>query len=433
MKGKVAFVCVLFLMVVSLSACSIVPHPPVSSEMQNAENTTTVPTEMLSDPFEAVRASEEAWLSYGLSAYESGKNVENLKDFFSDRANMTYLTLYDHMFVFDKNTSVPIAEALFAFIHNEYGADALLNIEKRCEYKTAYLRSLGLDMEYGQTSEVEAFFATMDFSSDATYKYIISFDNLTYYFKDFSAGSPAQYHGFLYFNTIGLFEMIEYMKSQNLGEWFETDRKFDYYMTFDGSGYSKTVYTTGNMYINESNSALHEAVHAMGITKNDNIWLSEGICNYFGNSLGFNDQIAASYIQMLTMAKQGYFDERAEEGDQTARMYKMLYEQYISAGGEMENTERFDLRLYNDIVARLEYDVFKNATLGEAYVLINKQKCNAIGAELTYAQATSLVTYLVEKCGLKAVLEAYRTQDIAGTLGNPYEELKEEWVTYLKK
>ena len=76
----------------------------------------------------------------------------------------------------------------------------------------------------------------MDFSSNTTYKYIISFDNVTYYFKDFGAGSPTQYHGFLYYSTTGLFEMIDYLKSNNLNEGLDTERKFNYYMTFDGSG-----------------------------------------------------------------------------------------------------------------------------------------------------------------------------------------------------
>lgn len=76
----------------------------------------------------------------------------------------------------------------------KYGAEAVLNLEKRCEYKSEYLKSLGLDIEYTNAPEAEALLASMDFSSDATYKYIISFDNVTYYFKDFGEGSPTQYH-----------------------------------------------------------------------------------------------------------------------------------------------------------------------------------------------------------------------------------------------
>ena len=162
-----------------------------SDKESKTESSTNLPTEKAKetstekeDVFKSIRSSDEEWIKYGLSAYEKGKKAINLKEFFSNKSNMTYLTLYDHMFVFDKNKSVPIAEALFSFIYNKYGIDGITDIDKRCEYKTEYLKSLGLDVEYTQTKEVEAFFASMDFKSDSTCKYIMSFDNVTYYFID---------------------------------------------------------------------------------------------------------------------------------------------------------------------------------------------------------------------------------------------------------
>lgn len=431
MKTKLSFIAILLLMAILLGSCTNTPDLPENTEPSTSDNSTDTPSKTPEDPFEMLRSSGEEWISYGLAAYENDKEVENLKEFFSDRANMTYLTLYDHFFTYDKTKSVPIAEALFAFIYDKYGAEAVLNLEKRCEYKSEYLKSLGLEVEYTNASEVEAFLASMDFSSNATYKYIISFDNVTYYFKDFGTGSPTQYHGFLYYSTTGLFEMIDYLKANNLSEGFDTDRKFNYYMTFDGSGYNKTVYSNGNMYINDSYSTLHEAVHAMGVTKNDNIWLSEGLCNYFGKSLGFNDQIAASYIQLLTMAKQGYFDEQANAGNAQYVLYKSVYENYTAQGGKMDSVDTFDFRLYTDVNAKVELDANTYKTLGYAYKLVNQTDCNAVGSELSYEQATSLVLYLVDTYGVEKVLDAYHSQDIVATFGKGYEELKSDWFVYL--
>lgn len=431
MKTKLSFIAILLLMAMLLASCTNTPDLPENTEPPTSDNTTDTPTETPEDPFELLRSSGEEWISYGLAAYEEGKQAADLKEFFSDRANMTYLTLYDHFFTYDKAKSVPVAEALFAFIYDKYGAEEVLNLEKRCEYKSEYLKSLGLDVKYTNAPEVEVFLASMDFSTNATYKYIISFDNVTYYFKDFSAGSPTQYHGFLYYSTTGLFEMIDYLKSNNLSEGFDTERKFNYYMTFDGSGYSKTVYSNGNMYINDSYTTLHEAVHAIGITKNDNIWLSEGLCNYFGKSLGFNDQIAASYIQLLTMAKQGYFDEQANAGNAQYVLYKRVYEDYAARGGKMDSADNFDFRLYTDVNAKVELDANTYKTLGYAYKIVNKTDCNAVGSELSYEQATSLVLYLVDNYGIEKVLDAYRSQDIAAAFGKDYEELKADWLAYL--
>lgn len=433
MKRLDIILSVLLLVTVILSSCVQTPGQTQNIDTADAEDTTNDVTEPAPDPFEKVRASGEEWLSYGLAAYENGKAVQDLKNFFAVPSNLTYLTLYDHFFTYDAEKSVPVAEALFRFIVDEYGTDALLDTEKRIEYKSAYLKSLGLDTAYIQSPEVESLLASMEFASDSTYKYIISFDNVTYYFKDFGAGSPTQYHGFLYFSTTGLFDMIEYLKSNKLSDGLDTDRDFNFYMTFDGSGYSKTVYADGSMYINDGYSTLHEALHAMGINKNDNIWLSEGICNYFGTMLGFNDQIAASNIQMMTMAKQGYFDERAAAGDQGALMHKQIYEQYTARGGKLDHVDHFDLRLYNDIIASLELETFQNTTLGEAYEIVNRKECTSIGSELTYKQSSSLITYLADTYGIEKVLEAYHTQDIEFAFGKGYEELKSEWLAYLNK
>ena len=426
MKIKISFIAMLLLVAMLLGSCSNTSDPPQNTEPPISDGTTEIPPEKPTDPFESLRSNGEEWISYGLAAFESGKQVENLKEFFSDRNNMTYLTLYDHFFTYDKEKSVPVAEALFAFIYNEYGVEALLDLDKRCEYKSAYLKSLGLEIEYANAPEAEIFLASMDFSSNATYKYIISFGNVTYYFKDFSAGSPSQYHSLLYYSTTGLLEMIEYLKSNNLNKGLDTERKFNYYMTFDGSGYSKTLHSNGNMYINNFSSTLHEAVHAMGITKNNNIWLSEGICNYFGESLGFNDQIADSCIQILTMAKQGYFDGNAQY-----ILYKRLYEDYTTHGGKIDSVDTFDFHLWTDVQARAELDTNTYKTLGDAYKIVEQTDCNAVGNELSYEQATSLVFYLVDTYGIEKVLEAYRSQEIETAFGKGYEDLKADWLAYL--
>lgn len=437
MKIKCVFTTLLLAAALLLGACTAPPdsqgETPSTTSVGSAEVPTEKSTEKSTDPFAPLRASEEAWISYGLAAYESEKPSYNqkLKKFFSDRANMTYLTLYDSLFAYDKAKAVPVAEALFAFIYDTYGAEAVLDAEKRCEYKNAYLKFLGLEEAYVNAPEVEAFLASMDVSSDATYKYIISFGNVTYYFKDFGAGSPAQYHSFLYYSTTGLFKMIDYLKSNHLSEGLDTERAFRFFMTLDGSGYNKTVYSAGNMYINDSYSTLHEAVHAMGITERDHIWLSEGLCNYFGKALGFNDQIAASYMQLLTMAKQGYFDEQADAGNVRYILYKKVYEDYVGRGGRVDSVGAFDFRLYTDANARAEWDTGNYRTLGDVYKAINKTDCDAVGSELSYEQATSFVLYLADTYGIEKVLGAYHSQDIGAAFGKEYEELKAEWRTYL--
>ncbi len=426
MKAKLRFTAILLLMAVLLTSCNTAGRPVQNTEALTSDTVTDKPD----DPFEELRSSGEEWIIYGLEAYEKGKEPKNLKEFFSDSANLTYLTLYDHFFTYDKKRAVSVAEALFSFIYEEYGIEALTDIEKRCEYKSAYLRSLGLQLEYYQDPAAEALLSSMELSSNDAYKYIFTFDNVTYYFKDFSAGSPSQYHGFLYSSTIGLHEMIDYLKANNLSNGLDTDRDFDFYMIFGDSAYSVT-YPNGDMYINDSYSTLHEALHAMGITARDNIWLSEGICNYFGKGLGFNIQIAAANIQIMAMIGQGYYDKAAEEGEVRYVIYKNIYNDYVGRGGKLDSHEAFDFRLFSDANARAELNAGVYATLGEAYEHINETALYSNGTELSYEQCTSLVFYLVDTYGEDKLLEAYRTQDLESAFGKGYEELKADWLAYL--
>lgn len=427
---------VIFLLcAVLLAACAEGTADDSTAVESTADNTAEISSETDSDPLEKIRDSGEVWLSYGLAAYEEGKPVEDVITILSGNMAASKLTLYDHMFVYDAESSIPVAEALFKFIYENYGADALLDIDKRVEYKNAFLDSLGIDAEYYQQPEVEAFLTSMDFDSDENYKYIITFDNVSFYFEDFSDGVPAQYHGFLYYSATGLFEMIDYISSQPWRDLFNTDRQFNYYIIYDSS-ISVTRYATGDIYLSSLGSVLHEAVHAMGITNenNDNLWLSEGICDYLGTHLGFNELIASQYIQNLTMAAQGYLDEAAKADEASAKyvaFFKKVYNDYTEHGGSMESAYEFDYDIYSDANARAGLELDGYNTLGDTYEAINRTECDKVGSELSYEQAASLINYLADTYGFDKVIDAYRTKDITVSLGKPYDELKADWLEYL--
>ena len=172
-------------------------------------------------------------------------------------------------------------------------------------------------------------------------------------------------------------------------------------------------------------------MHAMGINNNSHIWLSEGICSYFGEMLGFNGQIAASYIQMLAMAEQGYFDERAAAGEVYAQAYKTLYEQYSARGGKLDHADNFDLRLYNDLFCTLVSSGLEQNTVADIYKKAGGKEYSGTGGELNYPQTKSLVLYLADVYGIEKVMQAYHTGDIASALGKDYEGPKAEWQEYM--
>ncbi len=194
---KIAVILFLSIMLLAFSSCN-----PADSSSNGIDHTTSeLPgddSEILNDGFDGVRRSDELWLSYGLDAYLLGKETPDLKDFFAEPANISYMTLYADMFFYDWASSVPVAEALFRFIADEYGKEALTDINRRIEYKSAFLASLGLDIPYTQDPEVEALLSRMTVSSEKDWKYVVSIDNATYYLNDFSQGGIAQYHSLFY-------------------------------------------------------------------------------------------------------------------------------------------------------------------------------------------------------------------------------------------
>lgn len=431
MKRSIRTLSFALLIAILMSACTPTQAPVPTSQV------TTADTEPATDVFAAVRESSETWLAHGLRAYESGKEPMNLRAFFtSNQLNLSYLTLYEHLFVYDEASSITVAEALFRFICDEYGPEALTDLTKRTEYKTAYLQSLGIDTAYTNPPEMETLFASMKFWRQSEYKYILSFDNIHFYFPDFTV-HPSTYNGLTYYTVIALKNMIAFLEENGFTEYANPDRDFHFYMPLEGgNSYTKE---NGMMYINDPGTLQHEAVHAMGIMALPHLWLREGICTYIGQTLFETQWNSARIFEPVALAAQGYYDAAAASGDALAVMRKTIAQKYLAAGGVLELTadglSKFDFRLYYDLVALYELETKQYETLYDVFIAINPTHSGQeyIGQDLSYAQAGSMVAYLVEDYGLENVLKAHETQDLKETFGKDYEALKADWLAYLAK
>ena len=418
----------------------------ISCDTQNSATEDTVsPNTSVSETIAETEASlydrvwdaYEMWLIKGLKAYENQKTPADMTEFFSVEENIWYLTLYDHMFEYDNKTSTDIAEALFKFICDTYGPDALFDLDKRVEYKNAYLKSLGIFDTYVQDVEMEKFLTTMYFSKTAKeYPYHMSYGNIHYYFKDFETGyefecAPFDFYEYLYNNTQGMIEMIDTIKELGLAEYFYTERDFYFYMAFDGQPVSYTTFDKGRMYINDESSSLHEAIHAMEIGEGKNIWLSEGICEYFSLGFYFNTMYDSSYISYFQWLLDGYYDYDIEQGDQALLYQKRLAQAYLDAGGILDVNMPINYQLLYDAGSRIDLEYRSENTLGAAYESLNGVNNKLVGSELTYPQAASMVFYLADTYGIETVVAACASDDLELHFGKTYEELKTEWIEHL--
>ena len=161
MKKLIVSIAIILLLFI-LTSCDNSNIVSEDTDSQNASEIETMAAETEDDLYEKVLKSYETWLVKGLKAYETGKAPADMTDFFLSEENISYLTLYDHMFEYDNKTSTDIAEALFKFICDTYGPEALFDIDKRVEYKNAYLESLGLPPTYIQDEDIEKFFISLN-------------------------------------------------------------------------------------------------------------------------------------------------------------------------------------------------------------------------------------------------------------------------------
>ncbi len=428
---------VLFITVVLLTISLISCDTPIDIPKDTLPQTEATEVEPEIDLAEKVQNSYETWLIKGLKAYESNATPADMTEFFSVEENISYLTLYDHMFDYDNKTSTDIAEALFKFICDTYGPEALFDLDKRVEYKNAYLESLGLSPTYTQDEDIEKFFISMYSSKiGQEYPYHIAFDNIHYYFKDFKTGydfdyKPFHFHEYMYKNTQGLIKMIEKINELGLSEYFNTERDFHYYMELGDGLISYTTFKDGKMYITDITTSLHEAVHAMGIGSSQNIWLSEGLCDYFSIGFNFNTMYDSSSFKLLQAFLNGDYDDAIEAGNQVLKNQKRLAQAYVDAGGVLDKNIPIDWRLFSDVASRIHLADGNRNTIGAARDELGGNSTGLIGLELTYNQAASMVFYLADTYGIETVVAACTSDDLLLHFGKTYEELKTEWIAYL--
>lgn len=436
MKKLIVSIAIILLLFI-LTSCDNTNIVSEDAPNQSISETEAIAAETGADLYEKVLNSYETWLVKGLKAYETGKAPVDMTDFFLSEENISYLTLYDHMFEYDNKTSTDIAEALFKFICDTYGTEALFDLDKRVEYKNAYLESLGLPPTYIQDEDIEKFFISMYCSkSGQEYPYHIAFDNIHYYFKDFKTGydydyKPFHFHEYIYKNTQGMIKMTEKIKEFGLDKYLNTEQDFHFHMTLGDGLISYTTYKDRKMYISNMQVSLHEAIHAMGIGNCRNIWLSEGICDYFNTAFEFNTMFDRAHIQSYQDILDGEYDDAIEAGNKIALYQKRYAQAYADAGGSLGDSTVLDYRLLVDSGSRVDLKYGNENTIGAALIEINGNPDGLIGVDLTYTQASSMVFYLVDTYGIETVISACVSDDILGHFGKTYEELKTEWIAYL--
>ena len=388
------------------------------------------------DALAALHASDEVWISHGLSAWENGKEAEDLSHIFYDQSCLTYLTLYDHLFSYDPDICIPVAEEFFRFIAEKHGLAAVLDTDKRIAYKTEFLKSMGLDLIYSQQKDAEDFFREIKFHSDSRYSYIFTHENISFCIPSLDLAALSNYHYYIYYTAEFIQEFSDFIRDNGLSEHFDLERRVTFHCENLGTGGRSTSNTSGYVDLHSMADAPHEAFHAFTVYNSDdyNRMLCEGLAEYFASASGLNILSTNTYATTCMNAEGGYYSSYAAAGNTTAQRLTAAWETYSAAGGKYDSLENFDDKLYAHFTALYSRDFGSFSTVHDSAVDVTGILLPPFdGSELTYAESCSFVTWLIDSYDLKTVLDAWQKDDFSGSFGKDYPTLKSEWQTFLSQ
>lgn len=176
----------------------------------------------------------------------------------------------------------------------------------------------------------------------------------------------------------------------------------------------------------------------------DAVWMTVGFYEYLGKLLPIYPQMAKSCVfeDLSGLVHDG--DSNVAPGTSSCyfldpEQHEAAQEWYLAQGGQMENEESVDPRLYTDAVVFASiYREPNGGNLGIPFSVLYKNFISRNnlegqeGLELSSTQATSFVAWLCDTYSIDRVLDVYINHVEDGQLdGKPYEELKSDWLADL--
>ena len=408
------------------TAAEMTSTMPEESVAVTATATTTAP--LTAADFPEIEASHEEWLRVGLDDYlNNTKRNFDAAAYFAENG-YGVLALYNDWFTYDARSAKAVASLFFRYVMENYGYEALFDLDRRIEYKDAFLKSVSPELTYRNDPDAERLLSGMTCDSNANYKYIIRLDGATYRFVHIDH-EIALVHRMLYNNTVAVARLKEYIRSiEGYEKYFDLSGDLKYNVPLQG-GVSSTKNSTRIMTINDTYAMLHETVHAVSLYSNQNaLWLSEGIADYLSKGQGFDDLVDQTHYQALFSIENGLYDSYIAAGETNALRYREIHRLYTERGGTFATPEAVDNLLYIDVFAAAEFAMPHDERIGDVYESLNGKPYEGQGGELTYKQAASFTRYLIDRCGIGTVLAVLNEYDRMEELfGASYDELYAAW------
>lgn len=365
---------------------------------------------------QAYTGLDQLWKLAGIEGVAFGEEVDlsDLREYYSDAANMDTLSLFAAYFMDDfanKNTqnfAQDTAASITKFILAEKGPNALYQPITQDQYRQEWLASIGLNITYQPTYDL-GFLDESQFSSDEKYPLIITTGNQTYSFTGNSTDSPLTIIQFLAYYHSGLDTVLAYLKENapNQYDQIETIREEPLHFYFDGDLLgSYTEPSTRSIYLSNPSvqGTFIETFYflfpkASGETE---IWKNFGLAMYLFTKTEVPD---IGYYSFFLVSS----DEL--DGDD-AIFHNAVQDYYLARAEYPEKLDDFDFGLLYEALgvvalANPSLDIYypRIAAYSIAKWTNQENKYIAVpGNSLTYPQAYTFTKYLVETYGLEKMI-----------------------------
>ena len=347
------FACCFVVLLTSLMLIACGEKTPSAEPEDSPAVTETTTVAVEADPLSAaIAASDERWLEVGYAFWLGERALTlDMTEFLGKSASWTYLSLMDDIFLVDSAMAEQVAGHFFAFVMEQYGAEALFDLSRREAYKDAFVKSYYPEKSYAFAGE--EVLAGMD-CREENGEYIITLEGAEYVI---AAEGYLNQTGrtLMFYNALARRELMPLLTELDPdGKIFNPKQSLTYRFVL-GSGASEADSETGEMTIRTYDAVLHQTMHALGLSDRHegHHWLTEGLCTYFGISLGFDQWVTTNYHYWLILVESGKLPASAD-ASASVRRYRQEYAAYAALGGSAATAQDFSLPLLLHAKARCD-------------------------------------------------------------------------------
>ena len=374
--------------------------------------------------------------SFGVYEYVFGIDYNNdqIKEYLSREENLPVLNLFYPRLsekYSDKEDAEMFAQILASFATEtirETGLEHYLGEPATEKAVSDWLRKIGSDIQYVDGSQ--NYMNQLEFHRDSTYDLNITCGNVTYLFKDFKSyfDSVSEIEELIVWETETKDGLERYLRENNVSSpmfdpMFQLTYEFRQKMPGKSRAHSMDNSAWLYFYTVSQETLTHELAHAFaGTVDEDKSWMNEGIAEIFSR-----------VVFMPTSRKNVFYNDIRDYADKGS----LYVDNYVKIEGLPENLEEVNMSTVIDAHVYAYWCGDEETQIPILMTSLAERGAagsSELGAELSYWEAESFVTYLIENYSFEDTWNCM-TSDLSfeEVYGKPYNLLKKDWMLNMRK